>query len=102
MVQTTLYVNFLSNDIPPDGTLYFTLGPGNFKGAVTVTAHAVTGIELPTRYMEVIQLATRTVGTLSPGEPPHILDIVVRNNSHKHDGTAAEIEGFYIYTSVIS
>jgi hypothetical protein len=47
MAQTTLFTTRIIHDIPPDGTLYFTLGPDNFKGAVTVTAHPQLPTPLP-------------------------------------------------------
>ncbi|NLS20745.1 hypothetical protein HGP16_30010 [Rhizobium sp. P40RR-XXII] len=100
MAQTTLFVNSVAYEIPPDGTAYFVLGPANFKGAVTVTAHPSVGILEPPQYMEVIQMAVRTVGLEHPGEPMHMLDIVFRNNSHGSYGTT--ITNFDIFTSVVA
>ena len=100
MTQTTLFVNSVAQEIPPDGTWYFVLGPAAFRGAVTVTAHPQSGILEAPRYMEVIQMAVRSVGLEHPGEPLHYLDVVVRNNTHVGDANASTITNFDIYTAV--
>ena len=101
MAKVIVFRNEFSDVIPPDGTLYFALGPlGEFRdGAITVTAHPnPTAISASRRYMEVIQMATR-FSNQNP-DAGFWLDIVVRNNGHV--GSDADgINGFSLYTSVI-
>jgi hypothetical protein len=101
MAKVFVYRNDFSDYIPPDGTLYFFIGPFNQfrEGAITVTAHPnPTAISPSRRYMEVIQMATR-FSNQNP-DAGFWLDIVVRNNGHV--GSDADgINGFSVYTSVI-
>jgi hypothetical protein len=101
MAKIIVFRNEFSNYIPPDETLYLTLGPDNrFQdGAITVTAHPYpTAISASRRYMEVIQMATR-FSNQNP-DAGFWLDIVVRNNGHAGAG-ADGIDGFSVYASVI-
>jgi hypothetical protein len=101
MAKVFVYKHYWTNYIPPDGTLYFNIGPfGQFRdGAITVTAHPnPTAVSPSKRYMEVVQMATRFSN--SAPDPGFWLDIVVRNNGHI--GTGADgINGFTTFTSVI-
>jgi len=101
MAQPTLYVNHFDHRLGPDETLYFVLGPGNFKGAVTVTAiPADYGTTLP-QYMEVIQTGIRAAAPEGYNFS-YWLDIVVRNNTHVGDSNATVIDSFNVSTSVIA
>ncbi len=101
MSKVVIYRNEYTQYIPPDGIYYFVLGPLDQlqNGAITVTAHPyATAISPSTRYMEVVQMATR-FSNQSPNAG-FFLDIVVRNNGHVGSG-ADGINGFSVYTSVI-
>ncbi len=100
-MPTAVFVNRFFHDIPPDGIWYFILSLGQLKGAVTVTAHPAGSILAPPQFMEVIQMATRTVSLSHPGEPEHLLDIVVRNNGHV-GGPGGTISIFDVFTVVVS
>ncbi|MGF6885879.1 hypothetical protein ABIA39_007608 [Nocardia sp. GAS34] len=88
--------------IPPDGTVFFMVGPDDRLGnaAISVTVQAASGSGAPV-FAEVIQMATRSQG--DPGEPTtsFFLDVVVRNNGHVSDGAAA-IDSYDVYVTSIT
>jgi hypothetical protein len=77
--------------IPPDGTLFFSIGPDDrvSRGAITVTVHPV------------IQMATRSQARFGGGSD-HFLDIVIRNNAHVADDNGAPIGDFAIFVTSIT
>ncbi|WP_223638032.1 hypothetical protein [Corallococcus sp. EGB] len=89
--------------IPLDGTYYYVLGPDSrlATGSINVTVHAVEAVDgLATRYVEVIQMATRRQSR-SGGGYDSMLDIVVRNNGHV-GGSGTGFSEWDAYTSVIT
>jgi hypothetical protein len=93
--------------LPPDGTLYFKLGPDiRFgTGSINVSAIAYDGVGvvggLADQFIQVIQMAVRTVADGSaPQGYAHYLDIVVRNNAHA-GGPGTGFSHFALFTSII-
>lgn len=89
--------------IPPDGTLYFAMGPDDrlAAGSINMTVHTVEAVDgLATRYVEVVQMATRRQAR-SGGGYETLLDIVVRNNAHV-GGAGTGFSEWVAYTSVIT
>ncbi|MFC9926936.1 hypothetical protein [Streptomyces sp. NPDC127190] len=88
--------------IPPDGTVFFSVGPDDLLGgaAITATVQAGSGSGRPV-FAEVTQLATRSQSDSPTPTTSHFLDIVVRNNGHVGDG-AATIDFYEVFITSVT
>ncbi|MYU54154.1 MULTISPECIES: hypothetical protein [Streptomyces] len=88
--------------IPPDGTVFFTVGPDDRLGGAAITATVQAGSSSGrTVFAEVIQMATRSQIDFPGPATSHFLDIVVRNNGHVSDG-AATIDFYDVFITSIT
>ncbi|MFJ9713343.1 tyrosine recombinase XerC [Streptomyces sp. NPDC101234] len=88
--------------IPPDGTVFFMVGPDDRLGgaAITATVQAGSGSGRPV-FAEVTQMATRSQSDSPEPTTSHFLDIVVRNNGHVSDD-AATIDFYDVFITSIT